>query len=93
MPDWKSIVVEHGPMAYETAWRILGHVADTEDVVQDALLAAFQIHQKSPVQNWGGLLRHLSAQRAIIPTQVHFATKKIRLDLASKTVPGASTLR
>jgi RNA polymerase sigma-70 factor (ECF subfamily) len=52
-------------MAFDTAWRILGHVADTEDVVQDALLAAVCVHQKQAVANWGGLLRQLATQRAI----------------------------
>jgi RNA polymerase sigma-70 factor (ECF subfamily) len=52
-------------MAFDTAWRILGHVADTEDVVQDALLAAVCVHQKQAVVNWGGLLRQLTTQRAI----------------------------
>ena len=32
MTDWDRIVREHGPMVFGTAWRILGHVADTEDV-------------------------------------------------------------
>jgi hypothetical protein len=31
--DWNRIVREHGPLVFGTAWRILGHAADTEDVV------------------------------------------------------------
>jgi len=52
-------------MAFDTAWRLLGHVADTEDVVQEALLDAFQLHERQPVGNWGGLLRHLVTRRAV----------------------------
>jgi RNA polymerase sigma-70 factor (ECF subfamily) len=63
--DWESIVRAHGPMAFDTAWRLLGHVADTEDAVQEAFLTAFQLHRRQEVANWGGLLRHLAAQRAI----------------------------
>ena len=63
--DWESIVQTHGPMAFDTAWRLLGHVADTEDVVQEAFLDAFQLHGRQPVGNWGGLLRHLAARRAV----------------------------
>jgi len=44
LADWESIVRTHGPMAFDTAWRLLGHVADTEDVVQEALLDAFDLH-------------------------------------------------
>ena len=65
LPNWESIVRTHGPMAFDTAWRILGHTADTEDVVQDALLDAFRLHGHNPVKNWGALLRHLTTRRAI----------------------------
>jgi RNA polymerase sigma-70 factor, ECF subfamily len=65
LADWESIVREHGPMAFATVWRILGHVADTEDVVQEALLEAFRVKQEQPIQNWGGLLRRLATQRAL----------------------------
>jgi RNA polymerase sigma-70 factor (ECF subfamily) len=63
--DWESIVRTHGPMAFDTAWRLLGHAADTEDVVQEAFLDAFQLHGRQTVDNWGGLLRRLAARRAI----------------------------
>lgn len=64
-PDWESIVRSHGPMAFDTAWRLLGDAADAEDVVQDALLDAFRLHSTSTIENWGGLLRHLVSCRAI----------------------------
>ncbi len=63
--DWESIVRTHGPMAFDTAWRLLGHVADTEDAVQEALLDAFRLQGRQPVGNWGALLRHLATRRAI----------------------------
>jgi RNA polymerase sigma-70 factor (ECF subfamily) len=65
LPDWEVIVRTHAPMAFDTAWRLLGHAADTEDAVQEALLDAFQLHGRQPVSNWGGLLRHLATRRAI----------------------------
>lgn len=64
-PDWELIVRTHGPMAFDTAWRLLGHVADTEDAVQEALLDAFRLHGQRSIVNWGGLLRHLATRRAI----------------------------
>jgi len=63
--DWDRIVREHGPLVYRTAWRILGHVADVEDVVQDVFLQIHQIHQVRPVRHWVGLLRRLAACRAL----------------------------
>src|SRR6516165_10714210 len=64
LPDWESIVRRHGPMAFDTAWRLLGNAADAEEVVQDALLDAFRLHAQRTVTNWGGLLRHLAVRRA-----------------------------
>jgi len=65
LPDWQSIVQEHGPAAFNVAWRLLGHAADTEDAVQEALRDAFVLHGREPVTNWGGLLRHMVTRRAI----------------------------
>jgi RNA polymerase sigma-70 factor (ECF subfamily) len=65
LADWESIIREHGPSAFDSAWRILGHVADTEDAVQDALMDAFRLYQEQTITNWGGLLRHLAMRRAL----------------------------
>ena len=64
-PDWQSIVRTHGPMAFDTAWRLLGSTDDTEDVVQEAFLDALQLHRRQSVDNWGAILRHLATRRAI----------------------------
>jgi hypothetical protein len=32
LADWESIVCMHGPMACDTAWRLLGHVADKVEI-------------------------------------------------------------
>jgi RNA polymerase sigma-70 factor (ECF subfamily) len=63
--DWESIVRTHTPLAFDAVWRLLGHAADTEDIVQEALLDAFRLHCRQPVDNWGGLVRHLATRRAI----------------------------
>jgi RNA polymerase sigma-70 factor (ECF subfamily) len=63
--DWDRIVREHGPLVFSTAWRILGHTADTEDVVQEVFLQAHQMQQSTVVRCWVGLLRRLAACRAL----------------------------
>jgi RNA polymerase sigma-70 factor (ECF subfamily) len=63
--DWLAIVREHGPPAYETAWRILGNAADTDDAVQEAMLDAVRLARQRRIDNWGGLLRRLAACRAL----------------------------
>ncbi len=63
--DWERIVREHGPRVFGTAWRILGHAADAEDVVQEVFLQAHQLHRTRPVRFWGAFLRRLAACRAL----------------------------
>ena len=65
MQSWEAIVLEHGPMAFDAAWRLLGHVQDTEDAVQEALADALRAYRTCSVQNWGGLLRRLATRRAL----------------------------
>ena len=65
MTDWDRIVREYGPLVFATAWRILGHAADTEDVVQEVFLQVHQLQQTHAVRHWPGLLRRLAACRAL----------------------------
>lgn len=65
MTDWERLVREHGPSVYRTAWRILGHVADTEDVTQEVFLEISQKMPQEPVRHWGALLRRLATFRAL----------------------------
>ncbi len=65
MTDWDRIVREYGPLVFATAWRILGHAADTEDVVQEVFLQVHQLQQTNPVRHWPALLRRLAACRAL----------------------------
>ena len=65
MSNWTEIVREHGPMAYATAWRILGHAQDAEDAVQDALMETLRRFQSGSAENWGGWIRTAVTCRAI----------------------------
>lgn len=48
-----------------TAWRILGHAEDTEDVVQETLLEALRAWRRGKIRNYGGFLRRVSTHRAL----------------------------
>lgn len=65
MSDWDWLVREHAPLVYTTAKRILGRLADAEDVAQEVLLEAFRLAPNKTVRNWPGLLRRLTACRAV----------------------------
>jgi RNA polymerase sigma-70 factor (ECF subfamily) len=63
--DWDRLVREHGAAVFGTAWRILGHAADTEEVVQEVFFQAYRIRQTQRVRHWPALLRRLAACRAL----------------------------
>ena len=65
MTDWDCIVRNYGPLVFATAWRILGHTADTEDIVQEVFLQVHQMQRTEVVRHWPGLLRRLAACRAL----------------------------
>jgi RNA polymerase sigma-70 factor (ECF subfamily) len=84
--DWDRIVREYGPLVFATAWRILGHAADTEDVVQEVFLQVHQLQQTHPVRHWPGLLRRLAACRALDRLRQRRGT--VSLDGLSLVGPG-----
>jgi RNA polymerase sigma-70 factor (ECF subfamily) len=63
--DWDGIVRAHARLVFAAAWRILGHAADTEDVVQDVFLQAHQVQQAQPIRCWEAFLRRLAVCRAL----------------------------
>jgi RNA polymerase sigma-70 factor (ECF subfamily) len=63
--DWEGLVGRLGPAVYRTAWRILGHAADAEDIVQEVFLEAYQLQLTQAVLSWPGLLRRLATCRAL----------------------------
>ena len=58
----------HGPMVFATAYRILGHAQLAEDVQQDVFLKLLKQRKPefwSQVENWPGLLRVMTQNRAL----------------------------
>jgi RNA polymerase sigma-70 factor (ECF subfamily) len=86
--DWEAIVRDNGPMAYDTAWRILGNASDTEDAVQEAFMDALRLSKREPaVQNWGGMLRRLAARRAIDLLRQRRSQSADRIDTIATGAP------
>jgi RNA polymerase sigma-70 factor (ECF subfamily) len=86
MTDWEGIVRKHAAATFATAWRILGHAADSEDVVQEVFLQAHQLQRAQQVQCWEGLLRRLAVWRALDRLRSRRPTVELDIcSLASRT--------
>ena len=62
---WVDFVREYGPSVYRTAWRILAHAQDCEDVVQDVFIEAHPLFEAGKVDHWTTFLNRLATFRAI----------------------------
>jgi len=63
MTDWPTIVRDHGPLVWRTAYRLLGHDADAADCFQRTFLAAVEL--RDPVRHWPAVLVRLATARAL----------------------------
>jgi RNA polymerase sigma-70 factor, ECF subfamily len=65
MESWEEIVNEHGPPAFQSAWRILRHSQDCEDDMQEVFIEAHRAYSKSKVKYWRAFLVRLATCRAL----------------------------
>ncbi len=65
MLKWNQIVRKHGPPAFQTAWRILHHTQDCEDVMQEVFIEAHKLYESGEVTYWPTFLQRLATFRAI----------------------------
>lgn len=65
MPAWETIIREHGPSVWRTAYRLLSNSSDADDCMQETFVAAVSIVRCNGVQNWVALLQKLVVMRAI----------------------------
>ena len=63
--DWKIIIKEHGPVVWQTAYRLLGNNADAADCFQDTFVCALEICRRQQIRNFSALLVRLATTRAI----------------------------
>lgn len=63
--DWQTIVTEHGPLVWKTAYRLLADKDDAADCFQETFLAAFELANRQRVRNMAALLTRLATMRAI----------------------------
>jgi len=63
--DWQVIIKKHGPIVWQTAYRLLGNQADAADCFQETFLGAVEISRRQSIRNIRALLVRLATTRAI----------------------------
>ena len=81
MIDWQTIIEEHGPAVWQTAYRLLGNRADAADCFQDTFVSALQFCRRRRVRNFPALLTRLATARAIDQLRSRFRRANISSDL------------
>ena len=65
MIDWQTIIEKHGPVVWQTAYRLLGNRADAADCFQETFICALEFSQRQRIRNFSALLMRLATLRAI----------------------------
>lgn len=65
MTDWEHVVRTHGPLVWQTAWRLRGHESDAADCFQETLVSALEATRVQQVQDWPSFLIKLATARSI----------------------------
>jgi len=89
--DWQKIVEKHGPIVWQTAYRLLGNDADAADCFQETFVSALKVSQRENVRNFSALLVRLATMRAIDKLRQRFSNSNIFAEAADLvTVPSAN---
>jgi RNA polymerase sigma-70 factor, ECF subfamily len=65
MTDWSLLVKQHGPLVWQTVYRLLNHEADAADCFQKVFVSALQLEKKEAIHHWPALLKRLATTRAL----------------------------
>ena len=65
MTAWDTIIHEHGPAVWRTAYRLLGNRGDADECMQEVFVAAVVVSRRETVRNWPALLHKLSVLRGV----------------------------
>jgi len=80
--DWQVIIKKHGPVVWQTAYRLLGNHADAADCFQETFVSALEFCQRQRVRNFPALLARLATARAIDQLRRRFRRSRSETDPA-----------
>ena len=63
--DWPTIVDEHGPDVWRTAYRLLSNREDAGDVYQETFLQAVEFARRQHVECWPAVLKRIVTARSL----------------------------
>jgi RNA polymerase sigma-70 factor (ECF subfamily) len=63
--DWATIVEQHGPDVWRTAYRLLSNREDASDVYQETFLQAVEFARRQRVTCWPAVLKRIVTARAL----------------------------
>lgn len=86
--DWQAVVNKHGPIVWNTAYRLLGNHTDTADCFQETFVCAMEVSRRQHVRHFPALLARLATARAIDRLRQRMRRPNISTDIADcATVP------
>lgn len=65
MIDWETIVEQHGPDVWRTAYRLLSDRDQANDCYQETFLQAVKYARRHTVENWASMLKRIVTARAL----------------------------
>lgn len=75
MTNWPEVIRDCGPVVWRTAYRLLGHDADTADCFQQTFLAAVELEAAEPVRSWPAVLKRIATTRAMDQLRTRYRAK------------------
>jgi len=65
MVDWPQLIQDHGPLVWQTVYRLVGYGPDAADCFQNTFVAALQLARRETVLHWPAVLKRLATTQAL----------------------------
>jgi RNA polymerase sigma-70 factor (ECF subfamily) len=89
--DWATIVEQHGPDVWRTAYRLLSNREDASDVYQETFLQAVEFARRQPVTCWPAVLKRIVTARSLDQLRRRYRTAARREPFAGLDEPAEPT--
>jgi RNA polymerase sigma factor (sigma-70 family) len=87
--DWQTVVEQHGPDVWRTAYRLLSNREDASDAYQETFLQAVEFARRQPVACWPAVLKRIVTARSLDILRRRYRSAAHREPLATVGEPAA----